>query len=336
MGSERNGTGRIRRSYPSLSVVVVTYNERERIGACLESVFDCCEEFDDLEVVVVDSNSTDGTVEVAREFPVGIYRITEDEWCTPGAGRYVGTQVTDSEQILFVDGDMQLRDGWVSTASELVSECSSVVGVDGQLNDADTDEITEHESLRGVVLYDRSTLEAVGGFDPHLQALEDVELGYRLTSQGHRLVRLPAVVASHSTESGVAERRRRWANGYYFGHGQFVRKSVRNPRVLGKVIYRYRRYLFALGWLPLGFVALGEGDAALLAWTALTVGLFAYKARQVGARTVLWKLSGFPLVYAGFLVGLLTSFTRPDEFPMSVVEQVEPAPKSRYVAVTRG
>ena len=46
----------------TLSAVVITYNEEEDLRACLESV-----KWAD-EIVVVDSHSTDKTVEIAREY----------------------------------------------------------------------------------------------------------------------------------------------------------------------------------------------------------------------------------------------------------------------------
>ena len=44
------------------TIVIPTYNERDRIGALLEQIFDVCER-DGLafEVVIVDDNSADGT-----------------------------------------------------------------------------------------------------------------------------------------------------------------------------------------------------------------------------------------------------------------------------------
>ena len=59
-----------------LSVVLITHNEAERLAATLEAVA-----FAD-EIIVVDSGSTDGTLEIAREFTDKV-RVTED-W--PGFG----------------------------------------------------------------------------------------------------------------------------------------------------------------------------------------------------------------------------------------------------------
>ena len=47
---------------PALTLLVLTHNEAPRLARCLESLRAVCDE-----LLVVDSGSTDGTVEVARE-----------------------------------------------------------------------------------------------------------------------------------------------------------------------------------------------------------------------------------------------------------------------------
>lgn len=55
---------------PRVSVVIRCYNEAEHIGKLLAGIAD--QTVDDVEVVVVDSGSTDGTVEIVRSFPLDI------------------------------------------------------------------------------------------------------------------------------------------------------------------------------------------------------------------------------------------------------------------------
>jgi glycosyltransferase involved in cell wall biosynthesis len=50
-----------------ISAIVLTYNEEQNIGRCLESVQDLCEIF------VVDSGSNDRTVEICREYGVQVF-----------------------------------------------------------------------------------------------------------------------------------------------------------------------------------------------------------------------------------------------------------------------
>lgn len=54
---------------PDFTIVIPTYNERDRLGALLERVFEVCErETLAIEVVIVDDNSADGTGAVADDW----------------------------------------------------------------------------------------------------------------------------------------------------------------------------------------------------------------------------------------------------------------------------
>ena len=46
----------------NISGLVITYNEENNIGKCIEALFEVCDE-----VIVIDSNSKDNTVKIAIE-----------------------------------------------------------------------------------------------------------------------------------------------------------------------------------------------------------------------------------------------------------------------------
>src|ERR1039457_2005049 len=56
------------------SISILTKNEERNIGSCLEAVYSQ-KGIGAFEVVLVDSGSTDATVEIARRFPVRIEQI---------------------------------------------------------------------------------------------------------------------------------------------------------------------------------------------------------------------------------------------------------------------
>jgi len=60
----------------SVSILILTLNEQTNLGACLDSVKWC----DD--VIVLDSNSVDATVSIARERGARILQRTFDNWAT--------------------------------------------------------------------------------------------------------------------------------------------------------------------------------------------------------------------------------------------------------------
>ncbi len=309
-------------SNPDLSVVVVTYNEADRIEACLDALFETCDGISSYEVVLVDSRSTDGTVDIARSYPVSIYRLPPSVETTPGAGRYVGTELTSADRILFVDGDMVLEPSWLGEALEVLDSAPAIAGVDGHLNGSTARESRTVTSLRGVALYDRAALTAVGGFDPHLSALEDIELGFRFDEAGYRLVRTPTVAANHPFESGFGEQLRRWQSGYYHGLGEVLRKSLGSPSILGKVLYRYRQYGLGGIWALCGPVSVAVGAAGIGLWVLLTVVGLVGLVALLGIEGTARKVVSFLPVYLGACLGFLGAHPSPSAFPVDDVELV--------------
>jgi glycosyltransferase involved in cell wall biosynthesis len=307
---------------PTLSVVVPTYNEEDRIETCLESILAAVADDPSVEVIVVDSNSTDRTVDRARRFPVTVLRIPDDDLTTPGAGRYVGQQRATGDQLLFVDGDMRISGEWLDRARRVLDQRDDVAGLDGHLNTAEAAVAEPVEALRGVVLYDADVLDQVDGFDPFLRALEDVELGYRITAAGYDVRRLPMVAASHPYSPGAAELRRRWRNGYYFGLGQAVRKNRHSPRMLRKFVGRYRYRAAFYGWLGVGAVSLFVQPALALVWLAVSLVMFAADVAWEGRADATQRLGKYLLSSAGFVRGLFMPPPEHSAFPVEVAERV--------------
>ena len=79
-----------------LSVVIVARNEAATIQKCIRSVTVAVERaraagrISSSEIILVDSASTDDTVELARIFPIRILRLARDVPLSTGARSYVG------------------------------------------------------------------------------------------------------------------------------------------------------------------------------------------------------------------------------------------------------
>jgi glycosyltransferase involved in cell wall biosynthesis len=81
---------------PSISVAIITLNEEENIRECLESV-----SWAD-EIVVVDSGSTDRTVEIAKELTA---RVIHNDWPGYVAQKNFALDATTGEWVLCLDAD---------------------------------------------------------------------------------------------------------------------------------------------------------------------------------------------------------------------------------------
>jgi len=88
-------------SHPrSLSVAIITYNEEERLPACLASIQDLADE-----VVVVDSGSTDRTQQIARQYGA---RMIDHPWEGFGRQKQFAVDQCRYRWVLILDADERL------------------------------------------------------------------------------------------------------------------------------------------------------------------------------------------------------------------------------------
>jgi glycosyltransferase involved in cell wall biosynthesis len=102
----------------TLSVVIITYNEEANIGRTLKSVLPLVANGHG-EIIVVDSGSTDRTVEIARELGAKVF---VEEWKGYAAQKNSAIAKASGNSILSLDADEELESG-------LVSEIATIVGV---------------------------------------------------------------------------------------------------------------------------------------------------------------------------------------------------------------
>ncbi|TQQ79337.1 glycosyltransferase family 2 protein [Halonotius terrestris] len=304
-----------------LSVVIITENEEEQIEACIESVFAACRGVSAFEVILVDSASTDRTVERAREYPVTILRIPEEHTVSCGAGRFVGDQVARGELVLHVDGDMTLTDEWLPRAIDYLRNNADTVGVEGCLDESTQTGVMEVDKIGGVTLYDAEALAAISGFDPWLQGYEDVDVGFQLTTAGNRLVRLPEVSATHDVDSEIPEPLRRWRQGYYVAPGQTIRKWLGEPAVLRLLLRRQRFKLALVAWFAAGALSL-VFTQLLLGWVVLSAIGFVMIATKRGPMGAVDFLATKTLAIGGVAEGLTRSPRPASAYPLSAIEVV--------------
>lgn len=91
-----------------VSVIIPTYNEEQVIGECLESLIK--QAYKDLEVIVVDDGSTDGTIKSIKRIKstkgIKSLEVLEQDHKGPGAARNFGAKHANGKILVFVDSDM--------------------------------------------------------------------------------------------------------------------------------------------------------------------------------------------------------------------------------------
>jgi glycosyltransferase involved in cell wall biosynthesis len=89
-------------SLPLISVIVLTKNSSKTLDSCLNSVRN--QSYPNIELIIVDSQSTDGTINIAHSYAA---TIVNTDWKLLGA-RYLGFGKSDGEYILYLDSDQLL------------------------------------------------------------------------------------------------------------------------------------------------------------------------------------------------------------------------------------
>ncbi len=90
---------------PLISIIVPVYNVKEYLSECLSSIIK--QTYRNLEIIVIDDESTDGSLEICREFADKDNRITLLPMSHAGvsAARNLGLEKATGEYVSFVDSD---------------------------------------------------------------------------------------------------------------------------------------------------------------------------------------------------------------------------------------
>ncbi|MGH2683857.1 MAG: glycosyltransferase family 2 protein [Actinomycetota bacterium] len=222
---------------PRVSVIVPVRDRRALLRRCLDAL--AAQTFTDVEVIVVDDGSTDGSGEEAIAHAAGRpARVV----ATPGIGavaaRLRGVEVASGEILAFTDSDCRPVPGWIEAGVREIDEGADVVqGLtrpDGPVRPLERTLASPHDD--GLfptcnVFYRRSAYDAAGGFDPgagdwlgfrpgsRLRALgfgEDTLLGWRVRRAGKAAFAPDAIVEHHVFRVDVIDSlRRAWATGAF-------------------------------------------------------------------------------------------------------------------------
>jgi hypothetical protein len=103
-----------------VSVVIPLYNKTQYIARTLQSV--ASQTFEDFETIIVDDGSTDGSGELAAEFPDRRFRVVRQANAGPGAARNRGITEAGGEVIALLDADDVWMPEYLAGSLRLIDE----------------------------------------------------------------------------------------------------------------------------------------------------------------------------------------------------------------------
>lgn len=230
----------------SVSIIIKTLNEEERIAEAVESALKALPD-GKVEVIVADSGSTDRTTEIARSYPIRVVQIMPPAQPSCGLGPQLGFQYSTQPYICLIDGDMILEPDFLPEALDYFDKHPDVGGVTGHVVDQILESLEfqrrakrhspeartgDIDRMNGGGLYRRSAIEQAGYFsDRNLHGHEEFDAGVRLRTNGWKLYRLDRPFVQHFGYTMTAYKLlvRRWRSKYLRGTGEVLRAAIGRP-----------------------------------------------------------------------------------------------------------
>ncbi len=210
-------------------VVVIGRNEGERFVRCLASLKGRADR-----IVYVDSGSSDDSVAHARTAGAIVVELDMSQPFTAARARNAGLDALlkdgDANYVQFLDGDCEVRDGWLEAAVAYLDANPDYAITCGRLRErfpeasfynrlCDQEWATEVGEMRacgGIFMARTVPIRDLGGFDEALIAGEEPELCLRLRRDGWRIWRLDHEMAWH--DAAMTRFGQWWARTTRTGH----------------------------------------------------------------------------------------------------------------------
>ena len=243
---------------------MLNWNGKHHLDVCLGSL--AHQTYDDLEVILVDNGSTDGSVAHVRTHFPWVRVLAQRENIGFCGGNNIGIRASSGEFVALLNNDTEAEPDWleelhrVMVSSSDVGCCDSKVSLFEQRDVIDTvgglysiagsverrgylqkdngqfDRVTDvFTAVGSAVMYRRDMLEQVGLLDEDFYfGYEDVDLSFRAHLSGYRCVNVPLARVHHkvSASSGLN-------SDFYVYHGQRNVSYVFVKNMPGRLFWEY-------------------------------------------------------------------------------------------------
>lgn len=279
---------------PLVSVIIPSYRSARTIRLCLDSVAD--QTYRQIETIVVDDCSTDGSADLAASMGVTVLRTAVNSG--QSAARNLGAEHARGEILFFLDSDVALTPGSVAAAVAALRASPTLGAICGVLAPDSLVSQTTVARYRALQMYHwwlaregtmaglhtalcamrAEVFREIGPFDPGLRHTEAPEYGRRL-GQRYEIRSTGAIAGVHDHDATLRRLlpkvfRRARANMRDWRGGEVP--GVAGPKALASGLL-----LAAVLAAPLPLLAGGAGVAVPLALVAGAVALDAPTYRRV-------------------------------------------------------
>ena len=210
-----------------VSIIIVNYNGKKYLEKCLKSLERI--DYDNYEIILVDNNSTDDSIEFVKNTYPSIIIIKLEKNYGFAEPNNIGAKNAKGNFLLFLNNDTEVTPNFVTElvnaakTDKQIAICQSLLlkpngEIDSSGDFLDTlgraysskikpKSIKEILSARGAsLLVKREIFENLGGFDKeYFASFEDVDLGWRCWIAGYKVIVVPSSIVYHSGGQTIKE-----------------------------------------------------------------------------------------------------------------------------------
>lgn len=261
-----------------ISFIIIGRNIENTVSICIESAFQFIKKnsINKYEIIYIDSNSSDNTINIVKKFPIQIIAISGT--VNAAIGRNVGAKNANGEILFFIDGDMELVPDFYQHVFSGDTEMLEYPFVNGYWQDKYYDnkfnflytekliipDMPDYINVTGgLMIVTKELYERVGGMDERMIRSQDHDIGLRLAKIGFPAKRYNHLFAIHHCISYFDKKR---FIIFIFGktllcQGLLMRKQLFNIAYLN----RYRNNLiYVLFLFPMFTTLIIKPDIGLL------------------------------------------------------------------------
>jgi GT2 family glycosyltransferase len=236
-----------------ISIIIITCNSGQFIGDCLDSI--SFQKNNDSEVIIIDNNSTDKTLEIIKQKMPNVYLIKNAENLGFGKAVNQGIRSAKGRFILVLNDDITLGDNFLNKLKDILYSLPQQVGMlcpkimENGSNIIDSTglvlttfrrfydrgrgkpEIGQFDSQRNVfgpcaaaAIYKKEMLEQIKIEDEYFDEdffliLEDFDIVWRAKNRGWGALFVPELICYHQ---GGISRKRSSLNQYYAFRNRYL------------------------------------------------------------------------------------------------------------------
>jgi rhamnosyltransferase len=283
-----NNEGRV------ISVVIPTYNASRYLDTQLKALR--AQTVKNLEILVIDSSSSDKTLDIAKQYSVQTVIIPKEKFDHGGTRTLVGKTLSGGDILVYLTQDaLPCDDRAIETLIQpLLAEPKCGIAFGRQIPYRDATPFARHLRLfnyppqsytrtyadrtalgiraafcsNSFAAYRRDALEDVGWFRENLLLAEDMHVCARMLMKGYTLRYIAEAVVYHSHNYTVAQEFKRYFDlGVFFEKERWLLEVFGRPEGAGiKFVQSEFSYLRSHGLLPLLPISLMRAAAKLIGY----------------------------------------------------------------------